>query len=414
LSCSLSSLPTAELVGPTASKANNMAGESGAKSCLRVSCVIFIILATFGGAAVAAFFAIRNKGSPNDSRNSKSNAAGVAQSPKTAQASSSNIADFNSPPDQKNIFYGLNYSPFGLGDNRVCPPWDSNGGQCLLQDQVQADMRQLAGLTKRIKIYSSTCLNASKTILNYAVKYQLEVALGVWISKNSGENEREYARFQEVLAQYAHTGVIKSIVVGNEPIFVLGMSVQQVAAAITRVRAMVKSSGSSALIGTAEIFNMWMKQKNPVASSSEGKAGPDMEPIVKVLDFIGLNSHPYYGGVDPVIGNGADFVHQEKYTINQYWSARGHDLPVWITETGYPTEGKTYETAAPSMEGLEAYAAQIESTSREFALPVYFFEPFNGDWKRRWDPFSEADYNFGLMTCNRDLKPIKLPPSGAV
>jgi exo-beta-1,3-glucanase (GH17 family) len=391
-----------------------MAGESGAKSCLRVSCVAFIILALFGGAAVAAYFAIRNKGSSNDSRNAKSNAAGVAQSPKTAKANSSNMAAASKPPDKKNIFYGLNYSPFGLGDNRVCPPWDSNGGQCLLEDQVLADMRQLAGLTKRIKIYSSSCLNATKTILNYASKYQLEVALGVWISRNSRENELEYARFQQVMSQYAHAGVIKSIVVGNEPVFVLGMSVQRVADAVKRVRDIVKRSGSDALIGSAEIFNMWMKQPNPVASSSEGKAGPDMEPIVKVIDFIGLNSHPYYGGVDPLLANGADFVHQEQYTISQYWSSRGHDLPVWITETGYPTAGKTYESAAPSIEGLEAYATQIESTSREFALPVFFFEPYNGDWKRRWDPYSEADYSFGLMSCNRDLKAIKLPPPGAV
>jgi exo-beta-1,3-glucanase (GH17 family) len=391
-----------------------MAGESAAKSCLRVSCVAFIILALFGGAAVAAYFAIRNKGSTNDSRNAKSNAAGVAQSPKTAKANSSNMAAASKPPDKQNVFYGLNYSPFGLGDNRVCPPWDSNGGQCLLEDQVQADMRQLAGLTNRIKIYSSSCLNATKTILNCASKYQLEVALGVWISRSSRENELEYARFQQVMSQYAHAGVIKSIVVGNEPVFVLGMSVQQVADAIKRVRDIVKRSGSGALIGSAEIFNMWMKQPNPVAASSEGKAGPDMEPIVKVIDFIGLNSHPYYGGIDPLLANGADFVHQEQYTISQYWSARGHDLPVWITETGYPTSGKTYESAAPSIEGLEAYATQIESASREFALPVFFFEPYNGDWKRRWDPYSEADYNFGLMSCNRDLKAIKLPPPGAV
>jgi glucan 1,3-beta-glucosidase len=391
-----------------------MAGESGGKACLRVSCVLFIIVSVFGGAAVAAYFAIKNKGSANDSRNSKSNAAGTAQSPKTANVNSSNTANMGSPPDPKNIFYGLSYSPYGLGDNRVCPPWDNEGGQCLLQDQVLADMRQIAGLTKRVKIYSSSCLNATKTIMNYAVKYDLEVVLGVWISKSATENELEYDRFQQVVSQFASSGVIKSIVVGNEPIFVLGMSVQQVATAIARVRSIAKSAGSGAMVGTAEIFNMWMKQPNPVSVSAEGKAGPDMEPIVKVLDFIGLNSHPYYGGVDPAVASGGDYVRKEQYTVKEYWVGKGYDVPVWITETGFPTAGKVYDGSTPSLEGLEAYATQIESASREFGLPVYFFEPYNGDWKRRWNPYSDADYNFGLMDCNRELKAIKLPPSGAI
>jgi glucan 1,3-beta-glucosidase len=314
----------------------------------------------------------------------------------------------------KFVFYGLNYSPFGLGDKRLCPPWDNNRGMCLPQDQVLADLCQIGKLTKRIKLYSSTCVDGTKTIMAYAVQNRLEITLGVWISGKSSEDELEFAHLQELMSLYANAGVVKSIVVGNEAVFIQGMSVEQVENAITRVRSIVNGAGSEALIGTADIFSIWMKQPSPGASSAEGKTGAEMEPIVKVVDFIGLNSHPYYGGTDTTKSSGADMILREQSSIRQYWNARGYNVPVWITETGYPTAGNANMGAIPSIAGLEAYASQIETSSRQNNLPVYFFEPFDGDWKRRWEPYTEADYSFGLMTCNRELKQIMLPPPGAM
>jgi glucan 1,3-beta-glucosidase len=312
------------------------------------------------------------------------------------------------------IFYGLTYSPFGLGDERLCPPWNNKGGKCLPQDQLLADLRQIGMLTKRIKLYSCTCLDGTKIIMDYAIQNRLEITLGVWISGKSSEDESEFEHLQELMSQYANVGVVKSIVVGNEAVFRIGMGIEQVASAITRVRSIANGAGSKALIGTADIFSIWMKQPQPGAKNAEGRTGADMEPIVKVLDFIGLNSHPYYGRIDATKRNGADKVLSEQSRIRQYWNARGYNIPVWITETGYPTVGNSNMGAAPSAAGLEAFASQMETASRQNNLPVYFFEPYDGDWKRRWEPFTEADYSFGLMTCNRTPKQIILPPPGAI
>jgi hypothetical protein len=65
-------------------------------------------------------------------------------------------------------------------------------------------------------------------------------------------------------------------------------------------------AGSIALIGTVDIFSIWMKQPQAGATNAEGKTGAEMEPIVKVLNFIDLNSHPYYGRIDTTKFNGAD------------------------------------------------------------------------------------------------------------
>jgi exo-beta-1,3-glucanase (GH17 family) len=126
----------------------------------------------------------------------------------------------------KFVFYGLPYSPFGLGDKRLCPPWDNNGGMCLPQDQVFADLRQIGKLTKRIKLYSSTCVDGTKTIMDYAVQNRLEITLGVWISGKSSEDELEFAHLQELMSQSANAGVVKSIVVGNEAVFRIGMGIE--------------------------------------------------------------------------------------------------------------------------------------------------------------------------------------------
>jgi exo-beta-1,3-glucanase (GH17 family) len=101
-----------------------------------------------------------------------------------------------------------------------------------------------------------------------------------------------------------------------------------VANAITRVRSIVNGASSKALIGTADIFSIWMKQPQAGAKSAEGKTGAEMEPIVKVVDFIGLNSHPFHGRIDTTKRSGADMILREQSSIRQYWNARGYNIPV--------------------------------------------------------------------------------------
>jgi hypothetical protein len=117
-----------------------------------------------------------------------------------------------------------------------------------------------------------------------------------------------------------------------------------------------------------------MKLPQAGAKNEERKTGAEMGPVVKVLDVIGLNSHPYYGRIDRKKFNSADKALSEQSRIRQYWNARGYNIPVWITDTGYPTARNANMGAVPIAAGLEAFASQMETASRQNDLPVYLFE----------------------------------------
>lgn len=310
---------------------------------------------------------------------------------------------------RENRFYGLSYSQFGLGDNRLCPPYNGDGYQCLLRDQVEADIRLISTMTNRIRTYSLVCEASIDKMLEYCDEHDIEVMLGVWVS-NSTVNALELKRLEAVLEKFGKKEFISSIVVGNEAVFAEnGASVDSLADVIEEVRELVNNAGSKASIGTAEIYNVW----NGIKTDTD-KPGVNMTRVVNAVDWIGLNSHPFYANIDPENGNGGIHVRNERAAVSNYWGGK----PVRVTETGFPTRSggpsSGGSTSTPSNENLERFAEQMEIESRANDIPVYFFEPFDGDWKRRWIPLHEADYSWGLYNCDRTLKNIKLPSDGAV
>lgn len=100
-----------------------------------------------------------------------------------------------------------------------------------------------------------------------------------------------------------------------------------------------------------------------------------------------------------------------------------------ITETGYPTAGPNHKPtsvpecpngvetrAVPGVQALETYMKGMEQISRDRGLKVYHFEPFDSQWKQRWEASNNAgqtDEHWGIYNCDRSSKGIELPPVGA-
>jgi exo-beta-1,3-glucanase (GH17 family) len=333
--------------------------------------VALLLLLLIGGGGAGAYFAIRKGNNYLDIGNT------AAASDETAElvADNSKGVDINSPPPvRENRFYGLSYSPFGLGDNRVCPPFKEDAsGMCLLADQVTADIRQISAITTRIKLYSLGCLNATQAVISYADANDMTVMLGVWFTNSAKTNEKEWQRLDILLQSHAKSRSITHVMLGNEAVFIEKASVADVAAGLLRLRKTLNAAGVSptVMIGTSEIYSAWLGKTTGTNAGVE-TAGLDLTPIVKNSDFIGLNSHPYYGGQDPTVANAAKFVVDEAQAIAKKYKA--YKVPVYVAETGFPTRGKSNKvgssSAKPSVAGLTAYAADIEAESRASKLPV--------------------------------------------
>jgi exo-beta-1,3-glucanase (GH17 family) len=137
-----------------------------------------------------------------------------------------------------------------------------------------------------------------------------------------------------------------------------------------------------------------------------------MTPIIAAVDWVGLNSHAYWHGLDPTTRKSGAHVIDGALRV-----AEKTGKPTYVTETGYPSRGESHTgaggTANTSESRLSLFLYDVEMAAREAKQPVYLFEPFDGDWKRRWSPFVEMDYSFGFAYCNRTMKDIKMPPLGA-
>jgi exo-beta-1,3-glucanase (GH17 family) len=178
---------------------------------------------------------------------------------------------------------------------------------CLLADQVKADMRQISAMTNRVKTYSLACSAANTAILDYAKDNSMEIALGVWVSKDNDKNKKEISTFRKLYAKYAGSGVIADIVIGNEPIFIQRATVKQLVDYIKEIRAVVDDHGGKARLGSAELQNIW-EGKSVVSDTLGTFKAVDMKPVVVLLDWIGINSHPYYSGIDGSSGDAGQFV----------------------------------------------------------------------------------------------------------
>jgi hypothetical protein len=114
----------------------------------RCCCVAVVLLILAGGIGTGAYFGLRHsnkleksKGSsdsesgntdspgdiPEKKPNGDANAEPVGESAATTRGQAANFADRDKPVKRFNRLYGLSYSPFGLGDNRVCKPYDNVG-----------------------------------------------------------------------------------------------------------------------------------------------------------------------------------------------------------------------------------------------------------------------------------------------
>jgi exo-beta-1,3-glucanase (GH17 family) len=351
-------------------------GLCGSNKCVIFIMVILVLLVA--GATVGTVLGVRavpfqarpdhSPVDPNTDASDDTTSTAASASPALPETLDDDLSpDPDAPRDKANRFYGLSYSPFGLGDNCLCPPWQHVGSMCLLADQVKKDMRQLSSITRRVKLYSMYCMDTIPTILNYALANNMTVVLGVWVSKYEASNAEEVIRLQTILAKYASAGVISDVMIGNEAIFVERASVAQLAGVVAAVRAQVDAvfptSTRSIQIGSADIDGVWVG-RDVGSTEVEALDGVDMEPVIRAgLDWIGVNVHPYYAGYEPTEGKAAEFVKNSSDGVYAYWKAKGLARPVFVTETGFPT-------VTPSVVGLEAFAAAMELTSRANNLTV--------------------------------------------
>jgi exo-beta-1,3-glucanase (GH17 family) len=152
-----------------------------------------------------------------------------------------------------------------------------------------------------------------------AHKHGINVALGAWIDDRLEKNEREIDRLIPIADKYRRNVV--RVIVGNESILRGDLPVWRLIDYIRHVRAEIGMP-----VSTAEPWHVWTKHPE----------------LVDEVDYIAVHMLPYWEGIH--IDIAVDYVIDRMNELQQLYP----DKPIVITEIGWPSNGRTRQSAEAS------------------------------------------------------------------
>jgi glucan 1,3-beta-glucosidase len=131
------------------------------------------------------------------------------------------------------------------------------------------------------------------------------------------------------------------------------------------------------------------------------------DPVARVSDIVLINAFSYWQGasIDAAVGVFNSDIEQARARVNA--AREGRPVETWVGETGWPTEGTTYQAAVPSLANAKRYYDEGVCPMVRGGGNVFVFEAFDEPWK----PDSIGDTgqaakekHWGVMTADRSEK----------
>jgi exo-beta-1,3-glucanase (GH17 family) len=237
--------------------------------------------------------------------------------------------------------HGLCMSPYEEGQE----PGDE-----LTEAQVRRRLTIMQPYTKWVRSFS--CTEGNELVPKIARELGMKTMVGAWLGPDEEKNEKEVA----ALIQLAKDGVVDIAAVGNEVLYRNDLSAAQLLQHLQTVRAAVPAS----------------IQVGFVDASYELTLHPE---IVDACVVILANCYPYW--------EGCGLEHSLVYMKQMYQQAlnAGKGKKVIITETGWPSQGESFEGAHPSEVNAMAYFINTQQWSAKDDIDVFFFSSFDESWK---------------------------------
>ena len=258
---------------------------------------------------------------------------------------------------------GIAFSPFGSGQDPVPQELPS-------PEQIDADLRLLAGKVTAVRTYSS--LKSLGQIADLAARHQLKVALGAWLDRNLATNEAEIAAAIDIANR--HPNVIR-LVIGNETILRNDLSVADLSRQLDRVRAAVEQP-----VSTAEPWDVWIR--NP--------------QLVEHVDYIAVHLLPYWEGV--AAEQAVDYLASRVALLERTYPGK----QIVIAEVGWPSDGRTRESAVASTSNEAMFLRRFLRRARDEGYIYYIMEAFDQPWKARYEGAVGAYW--GVYDVDREPK----------
>ncbi|KAI8096404.1 glycoside hydrolase superfamily [Halteromyces radiatus] len=263
----------------------------------------------------------------------------------------------------QNALYGITYTA------------KNSDGSCQTTDEVLQYVKDFSNNgIKHIRTYSQEC-DQLGNILNAisSVDSSMKVTAAVWLDGSSGDDEEINNLLSALKANSKNIKLIDGITVGNEVIFSGSLSSSALVSKIKQVKS--ATSSYNIPVGTVDTPNTFPSD------------------VIAASDVIGVNIHPYFGGVD--ISQAGSNMKQQLNTFK----SKAQGKSVFVAETGWPSAGNTNGASVPSVSNVQSYVNQLRSMSD---IEYYYFEALDSNWKPAGNDGVET--HFGLYNSNGKSK----------
>ena len=268
--------------------------------------------------------------------------------------------------------FALGYGPYRAGQ--------APGGAQPATAQMAEDLALMRPETNLIRLYNACGVWA--TAAAQAEQQGFHIYQGAALTGNLAGNQSELDCFAASVA--AHDNVLGGIV-GNEVLLRGDLSESALIGYIQQAQAV-----SSAPVGTAETWDTWCNLSAP-APRCPGRPG-----LGAAVEWVVAHVHPYWEGT-PV-------EHGAAQVVTAYLALRAAypGKPVTVGETGWPTCGDTVGAAVPGLANQERFIEDLWHWTKEFDLPIVYFEAFDEPWKTADEGAAGACW--GLTNVSRAAK----------
>lgn len=274
-----------------------------------------------------------------------------------------------SDEDIRNLFLEILYG----GVHGFCFSLYEDGqkpGDIISAGQIRRRMQILKPYTKWIRSFS--CIEGNELIPQIAKELGIKTLVGAWLGTDEEKNRQEIAN----LIQLAQDGFVDIAAVGNEVLYRNDLPKKQLLDTINEV----KNAIPGISVGYVDAYYEFVQ--NP--------------EITELCDVILCNCYPFWEGTD----FNYSLQHMQQMYRQAVEAAKGKR--VIITETGWPSQGKSLGNAVPSHLNALKYFVNTHLWAMDENIEVFYFASFDESWKVG----SEGDVGayWGIWDKNEKMK----------
>lgn len=239
----------------------------------------------------------------------------------------------------------ISFAPFHRGQSPLVQVYPSPA-------QIESDLKAMSGRVKAVRTYTS--LEGMEVVPRLAGKYGLKVTHSAWLGTRPVINAQEISALIDAANRYPDT--VQRVIVGNEVLLRKDLTQRELVNYIRTVRSAVKQP-----VSYADVWERWIE--NP--------------GLADEVDFITVHILPYWED-NPV---GVARARRHISDVYDIVKARFPNKPILIGETGWPTDGRMRNDAAPGLVNHARFIATFLDLAREKGFDYNIIEAFDQPWK---------------------------------